>query len=128
MRRLPVLLAFTIVALALVLPVGAMIWRSFQVNEIVLQGGQTLRAVGDVDVQQTPDGARYLFAMQSRAGGEKIQQTLDGEHVVALRRVFGLDHYRRLVEDERTWGLLKNSFVLSFGAALFALLLGLPVG
>ena len=50
MGRIGVVLALGVVAIALVLPIGAMFWSSFLVHEVVLADGQVLTAVGEVDV------------------------------------------------------------------------------
>ncbi len=124
---LPVL-ALAVVVVALVMPVGAMLVRSFQVNQLVLKGGRVLEAAGDIDVKETPTGRTYILSMQAKAGGEKVQQMIDGDRVAETRTAWSLEHYARLWDESRTWGLLRNSAELSLGAALLALLLGIPVG
>jgi iron(III) transport system permease protein len=128
--RLLVLAALGVAALALVVPVGTMLWRSIRVEEVVTQDGRVWPAVGEVHEQPDPnDASRRLlvFATQSGPGAEKVPQRLDTAQVRERREVFSLAHYRFVFGDERTRSILVQSLLLAVGSALLALLLGLPV-
>lgn len=123
MRLRPLLwLAWAVVLVAFLLPVGALFVRSFQVQEVVETDGTVHRAVGDVQ-----EGAEDVsFSIQTTPDAEKQPWSVAVEDVAEVRTVFGFDHYERVFADTRTLGLLRNSVVIAFGGALFALLLGLP--
>ncbi|MHC5010926.1 MAG: ABC transporter permease [Planctomycetota bacterium] len=121
--RLALAFAWGIVALAFVLPVGSMIVRSFQVREVRTVDGETYRAVGEVDVG--PDVV--VFAVQSAPDADRIPVRLSRETVAEVRTVYSLDHYRVILGDARTRGLVWHSILVASGAVLFALLLGLPL-
>jgi iron(III) transport system permease protein len=124
MRFRPVLwLAWAVVAVAFLLPVGSLFVRSFQVLEVVERDGTVHRAVGDV-LEGDED---VTFKIQPEPGGEKSSWSVPAEDVVEVRTVYGLDHYDRVFSESRTLGLLRNSLYIALGGALLALLLGLPV-
>jgi iron(III) transport system permease protein len=116
-------LAWALVLVGLVLPVGAMFVRSCIVYEVVMDDGTVLRAAGEV--HDTDDGV--TFDLQSAPGEEKQPASVEAEDLREVRTVFGLDHYERVFGESRTLGLLEHSALIALGGALLALLLGLPV-
>ena len=127
MRRLlivlPRILAWTLVLVGFVLPVGSLVLRSFQAREVVTVEGEVFRAVGEVSVGDED----VSFSLQSAPGEEKQPWSIDRSELAEVRTVWSLDHYRHLFDDARTQGLLRNSAWIALGGALLALLLGLPM-
>jgi iron(III) transport system permease protein len=114
-------IAWLLVALALLLPVGAMVWRSVRVHEVVFQDGHVHRAVGEV--LRTDEG--YSYDLQ--VGDERVPCSPPFADVREVRSRFSLDHYARIFTARRTLGLLEHSAWIGLGGALLALLIGLPV-
>ncbi len=126
-RLLAVAFALFVLLLGLVLPVGAMFLRSFQVVEVALRSGGTHRALGEVEhVRDSRGDWLYVYGVKTQAG--EVEPVRKKEKDVArVRTVFSLDHYRNLLTDARSLGLLEHSTLLAAGGALLALLIGLPV-
>ncbi len=120
--RLPLLLALGLVAAALVVPVGSMFWSSLHEEQIVHRDGRVFAAVGEVREER----GVFVFALQSAPGAEKVPMRLPRESVRERRSVLSLAHYRHVLGDPRTLALVRDSLTLACGAALVALLLGLP--
>ena len=118
----PLFLALALVAAALVVPVGAMLWSSVHVEEVVHRDGRVFAAVGEVREERDV----FVFALQSAPGAEKVPMRLARGDVRERRTVLSLAHYRHVLGDSRTFALVRDSLVLALGAALVALLLGLP--
>ena len=116
-------LAWSVVLVALLLPLGAMLLRSVSFQEVELVNGRVDRAVGEVIV--TDEEHRY--ELQAAGEIEKRAWSELNEDVAAVRTVYSLDHYRRVFTDDRTLGLVRNSALIGFFGALLALLLGVPV-
>lgn len=117
-------------ALIVVVPVGAMLWRSLVVETVVLGDGQEWRAVGEVREQPDADDASrrvLVFATQGAPGEDKVPRRVDVREVAERRQSLAFDHYRFVFGDARTRTLLTQSLLLAAGAALLALALGLPV-
>ncbi len=112
-----------VLLVALVLPLGAMLVRSVLFYEVVEKGGTVHRAVGEVI--ETEDEVR--FDIQAPDQEDKTAWTVDRRDLAQVRRVWSLDHYRRVFSAPRTLGLLEHSAWIALGGALLALLLGLPV-
>ncbi|MFV1959269.1 MAG: ABC transporter permease, partial [Planctomycetota bacterium] len=126
--RLAVLFALGIVLLALVLPVGALLVRSFLIQEVVLVDGTRLRAVGEVETLDVPGrGAMVSFATQDAPGAERQPRQVPQQDVRRIETRPSFDHYRAVFADARTLGLVENSLRIAVGAVLVALLLGLPL-
>jgi len=115
--------AWFVLAISLLLPLGAMLLRSITFYEVELKNGRIDQAVGEVIV--TDEEHRY--DLQEEGEVEKRAWSELNEDVVAVHRVHSLAHYRRVFSAARTLGLLRNSLKIGFGGALLALLLGLPV-
>jgi iron(III) transport system permease protein len=116
-------LAWAVVAIAFLMPVGALFVRSFRVYDVVMQDGTVHRAVGEV---RRGDGI-VRFELQGAPDAEKISWEEDAENVREVRSLLSLDHYERVFTEPRTLGLLENSALIALGGALLALLLGLPI-
>lgn len=122
LRQAPVALALGVAVLAIVLPVGSMLWTSVRLEQVVLRSGVVHQPVGEVSERR---GA-LAFAVQSGPGQARVNLEVPLSDVAERRTVFGLDHYRFVLGDPRTLPLLRTSLTLAGGAALLALLLGLP--
>ena len=123
LRRSLAALAWAVVLLGLVLPVGAMFVRSFQAQRVTLTNGDVVYAVGDV--KTTTRG--YDFSIQSAPGEERIPVRLTRAQVTSVDTVWSVRHYDFVFSDARTIGLLANSLWIAIGGATLALLLGLPL-
>jgi iron(III) transport system permease protein len=110
------------VLVALVLPVGALVLRSFQVQEVRTTDGRVLRAVGEVD--EGPEA--YMFAVQADPRADRIPVRLPRDAVAGVHTVWSLEHYAVVLGDDRTRAQVRNSVAIGLGSALVALLLGLP--
>lgn len=116
-------IALCVLAVALLLPVTSMLARSFHVFEVQLTNGKTYTAAGEVEVLD--DEVRFELPPDDE--GRRTQVSLDPGDVEDVRRVRSLDHYRAVLDDDRTGGLLRNSALMALGGALVALLFGLPL-
>ncbi len=121
--HLPFLLALVAALSAVVVPVGVVVWRSFHVTEVEMKSGEVYVASGDV--VRTDRG--YDFSIQEGPGAPKVRVPAPHSAVVDVRNVFSLRHYKFVLGDSRTHGLLKNSALVGLGAALLALLFGIPI-
>ncbi len=130
-------LAVAVLVLAVVAPLGSMLAASFRVHEMVLSSGTVLRVAGSVTEEpldpSLPDGEALLrFNAPSEADpdADTTPVALPSSAFVARegRFVWSLANYRDVLTSGRTRGLLVHSFQLATGAALLALLLGIPVG
>ncbi len=122
-RSPAVWLAWAVLLVALLLPLGAMLLRSVTFYEVELTSGRIHRAVGEVVI--TDEEHRY--DLQGADEIEKRSWSELNEDVAAVHRVYSLDHYVRVFSDDRTLGLLRNSLKIGLGGALLAMLLGLPM-
>ena len=123
-----VFLALGFVAIALLLPVGVLVLRSLQVYEVVLPDGRVERAAGEVTLTTPREGDGILrYDVQAGPAAVRISRVARVADGATVRRVWSLQHYRVLLGDERTLGLVRNSAILALGAVVFALLLGLPL-
>lgn len=116
------LLALLVCAVALVVPVGRMLWASLRVEEVQRRDGLWLRAVGEVREER----GWLVFAVQAGPGAERVPVRLRLEEVAGRRTVTSLAHHAHVLGDARTQRMLANSLGLALGATLVALLLGLP--
>lgn len=116
------LAALLLCAVALVVPVGRMLWASLRVEEVQRRDGSWLRAVGAVREER----GVLVFAVQSAPGAERVPVRLRLEDVAARRTVTSLAHHEHVLGDARTRSMLGDSLRLALGATLVALLLGLP--
>jgi len=123
LRCLPLWLAWAAVAVVFVLPVGSLFWRSIRIHEVVTTDGEIFRAVGEVQVGDE----EVTFSIQAGPGEEKQPWSVERADLDTVRTVFSLDHYEHVFGDDRTLGLLRNSFWIALGGALLALLLGVPM-
>ncbi|MGE0190967.1 MAG: ABC transporter permease [Planctomycetota bacterium] len=119
----PRLLALVVAVYALVVPVGAMITRSFLVEEVELADGEVLVAVGRVEQQN----GLVRFATQSAPGAERVPERFRDEDVREVRHKLSLHHHRFVLSDPRLTTMLLGSVGIAFGGATLALLLGLPL-
>ncbi len=118
-------LAVVVALGAAVLPLAQLFVASLRVHEVVLVGGITHRVAGHVIRE---DGTvRYSLAPRDDPDGELVPVNVPEADVVAEGDRWSLAHYGDVFRSTRTPGLLRNSFVLAGGTALFALLLGLPL-
>jgi iron(III) transport system permease protein len=121
--RLPTWIAWALVFIGFVSPVGALFVRSFQVHEVVTVEGEVFQAAGEVDV-----GDEFVsFSIQAAPGEEKQPWNIDRSDLAEVRTAWSFEHYRHLFSDSHTFGLLRNSALIALGGALLALLLGLPM-
>lgn len=140
-RSLPALLAtlvaVVVLVVAVVLPLVSMVATSFRVHEMVLLNGTVLRVAGSVTEEPLdpaqPDGVallRFNAPSESDPDADTTAVALGSSAFVARegRYVWSFANYRDIFTSKRVRGLLINSFTLAAGAALLALLLGLPVG
>ncbi|MDJ0975862.1 MAG: hypothetical protein QNJ98_15485 [Planctomycetota bacterium] len=116
-------IALAAISVALLLPVAAMFGRSFFVYEVELTNGKTYVAAGEI----TELEEEIRFELPPDDEGRRITVPVLRERLVEVRRVVSLDHYRAVLGDARTLGLLENSLWMAFGGAFAALLFGLPV-
>lgn len=116
-------LALGAILVAFVLPVAAMLGRSFFVYEVELVGGKTYVAAGEI----TELEEEIRFELPPDDEGRRTTVPVPRERVVEVRRVLSLAHYAAVLGDARTLGLLENSLWVAFGGAFAALLLGLPL-
>lgn len=124
-RRAPgpgLLLALLLCSVALVVPVGRMLWASLRVEEVQRRDGTWLRAVGEVREER----GWLVLAVQATPGAERVPVRLRLEDVAARRTVTSLAHHAHVLGDARTRSMLADSLRLALGATLVALLLGLP--
>ncbi len=127
-RTVAVSLALAFLAIALVLPVGVLVVRSFQVQEVTLPDGRVERAAGEVTLTTPREGDGILrYDVQAGPTAPRISRVARVADGATARKVWSLQHYRVLLGDRRTLGLVKNSAILALGAVVFALLLGLPL-
>ncbi|MFM8980960.1 MAG: ABC transporter permease [Planctomycetia bacterium] len=116
------LAALLLCSVALLVPVGRMLWASLRVEEVQRKDGSWLRAVGEVREER----GVLVFAVQSAPGAERVPVRLRLEDVAARRTVTSLAHHEHVLGDARTRSMLGDSLRLALGATLVALLLGLP--
>lgn len=123
---LPFGAALALALLAAVLPLAAVARRSFLVERVELRDGTVYSAVGDV-VRSDAGGTPVLvFSMQAGPGEPRVPMRVPLGAVAAQRSEASLEHYRLVLADPRTLPVLRDSLLLAGGAALVALLLGLP--
>lgn len=119
------LLAVATVLVAVVLPLGGLLVASLRVREVTLVGGFTHRVTGYV--VREGGFVRYTIAPEGDPDAERVPVTRPETDVVSEREAWSLHHYRLVLGSRRLGGLLQNSLVLAGGAALLALVLGLPI-
>ena len=115
--------AWAVVLLALVLPVAAMVVRSFHAQRVTLANGDVVWAVGEI----TRTNQQVTFDVQQGPGKERLPVRLAASDVQAIDTVATTRHYDAVFADLRTRALLGNSLWIAIGAATLALLLGLPL-
>jgi iron(III) transport system permease protein len=125
--RLAVTCAWAVLAVALLIPAGTLLLRSFEVYVVETTKGQVLRAVGEVDRVEGRGPTVETFKIQPDPQGDLISLRLPVDQVREIRTEWSLEHYRRVFGDPRTRGLLWHTFLLAAGSVLAALLLGLPL-
>ncbi|MCA9316361.1 MAG: iron ABC transporter permease [Planctomycetes bacterium] len=119
----PRLLALLVAVHALVVPVTAMVVRSFLVEEVELADGEVLVAVGRVERHN----GLVRFATQSAPGAERVPERFRDDEVRDVRHALSLHHHRFVLSDPRLTTMLLSSLGIAFGGATLALLLGLPL-
>lgn len=120
------LLAFAVAAIAVLVPVGRLVHASLRVTEVTLQGGVVVRAAGAVVTDG--DTVRFQAAPRDDPDGELVSVSRPRAEVVSVEDRWSLAHYADVLGSARTPSLLVHSLELAGGAALLALLLGIPVG
>jgi len=123
---LPLCLALGVAGLAVAAPIARLAWSSVHVREIVTTSGRAYRVAGHVFAE--PDGIRFQVAPAEDPDGERVGVRVRRADIAADRERLSLAHYGDVLRSSRTFGLVRNSLVLAGGAALFALLLGAPLG
>lgn len=121
--RLATAAALGVAILALLAPLGVMLWRSLAVEVVELNTGEQLMAIGGVERR----GDTWRFATQSSPGAERISEIVPDADVTSVRKTLSLHHHRFVWTDPRLVGLLTNSIGIAFGGAVLALLFGLPL-
>jgi ABC-type Fe3+ transport system permease subunit len=106
----------------LLVPVGRMLAASFVVEEVVSKRLGVLRAVGEV----REEGGALVFAIQSAPGAPRVPTRVRPDDLVERRSVVSTAHYAHVLGDPHVQTLVLHSLGLALGAALVALLLGLP--
>lgn len=124
--RLPALAAWALALLACVLPLVAVVKRSFEVERVTLHDGTVYTAVGEVERVESPAGRVLVLSIQAGPGEPRVPLRLPERQVARHERALSLEHYRLVLRDPRTLPVLRDSLELAGGAALVALLLGLP--
>ena len=121
--HLPFLLALVVSLIVIIAPLVLVVWRSLHVTEVKMKSGEIYVAVGDV----VRSKRGYEFSTQDGPGEPKTSVPAPHSAVANVRDVLSLRHYEFVLGDSRTHGLLRNSAIVGFGAALLALLFGIPI-
>ena len=130
LRRIPFALAVLVVAIALVVPVGRLLVRSFEVEQLVTKPHPETGAVAVYELARSPRrierrGKHWIkYALQPDVSKAPEWHQISAERVDRIETVYGLVHYERVFSQQRTYGLFENSLLISGIGGLLAVLFG----